>query len=400
MRLGILGGGQLALMLTEAAHKLGHTVTIVSQPDEPAVSVADETIAGSIRDPEAVEALFRAVDVITIENELLDMPLIREFEGKYPQVRFLPATSAVAITQDKLSQKQLFERCGLGSAAYVPLSRDVQRAELEAVAQRLGCKVVLKWSKGGYDGRGVLVWAASEDPSPALTFWARGVESGTTVFAEACIPFQGEVAMVAVRDGQGQFAYWPLMFTRQSEGTCREVYGPAVRMGLDVARQLEAERAATAIGNELGFCGVFAIEFFLTNDGLLVNEMAPRVHNSGHFTLSGDEESQFAAHVRAVTNTPLVHPAVDEYAYMWNLLAPERPEFDARRLVNVPPPGGAALHWYGKATAKPRRKMGHVTARCASVEALRQLSEQVCVWEQHFWTAQERASEGDNQWQG
>lgn len=388
MNIGILGGGQLACMLADAARSIGHRVTVLSRKDEPAADSNCEIVTGELSDAAAVEELFRRCEVVTIENEFVDVGLIRELQVKYPHVRFMPTASALELTQDKLAQKQLFQRCGLGTAVYRVLSEHPTEEELRRVTLELGGKVVLKFSRGGYDGKGVMPWGADDDPAEALAFWARAVETNARLFAEAHVAFLGEVALVAVRHASGEFASWPLMFTRQTDGTCREVYGPAVWMGLSAERQMEAQRAANAIGSALGFCGVFAIEFFLTEDGLWVNEMAPRVHNSGHYTLNGAEESQFAAHIRAITKTGLVEPHIDKFAYMRNLLGPAAREFDAKTLDDVPPPTGVALHWYGKRRSKPKRKMGHLTGRCMTIDELRELREQTCYWELEFWSAQ------------
>ncbi len=398
MKIGVLGGGQLATMLTEAARKMGHSVTLLSRAGEPAIKAANRALTGDIRDVVALEELFRCVDVVTVESELLDVQAIRTIHAKYPLVRFLPSAAALEVSQCKLAQKKLLQRCGLNTADYRVLSGHVQPGELEHTSAELGGKVVLKWSTGGYDGRGVLPWRRGEDTSRALAFWARGVSQGVKVFVETHVEFGSEAAMVAVRHQSGEFASWPLMFTRQSDGTCREVYGPAVRMGLSETTQADAERAARAIGTALEFCGVFALEIFLTKRGFLVNEIAPRVHNSGHFTLHGNEESQFEAHIRAVTEAPLVQPSIDRLAYMRNVLGPPAEEFQVGATTIVPPPPMVALFWYGKQQSKPKRKMGHLTGRCDTVDALRELREQTCFWEQHFWSELRSTREDTSKW--
>lgn len=399
MKIGILGGGQLATMLTQAAQKLGHCVTLLSHADEPAVKAANHTLTGDIRDAAALEELFRRVEVITVESELLDVEALRELQTQYRHVQLLPTVAALEVSRCKLAQKRLFQRCGLATADYRALSDDVQRLELEQTCAALGGRIVLKWSTGGYDGRGVLPWTAGGDSLQALEFWTQGIRRGAKVFAETRVEFSDEAAIVAVRHQSGEFATWPLMFTRQSDGVCREVYGPAVLMGLSEATQVGARDAALAIGTALDFCGVFALEVFLTTRGLLVNEMAPRVHNAGHFTLHGSEESQFEAHIRAITHAPLVQPRVDRFAYMRNVLGPPAEAFDVGTTA-VPPPPDAALVWYGKRQSKPKRKMGHLTSRCETVDALRELREQTCFWEQQFWSDLRCTGKDSTKWPG
>jgi 5-(carboxyamino)imidazole ribonucleotide synthase len=206
------------------------------------------------------------------------------------------------------------------------------------------------------------------------------------VYAEQRIEFERELAMVSTRATDGTQRYFPLVVSRQETGVCREVYGPAVEFGISPRLEERSREIMAAMGQDVDFCGTFAVEFFLDPDGkLLVNEMAPRVHNTGHYSLFGQEPSQFDLHVQAVTGAPLSEPRVEGLVVMRNLLGPA----GGNRSCSAPteePPSGTGLWWYGKGTARPGRKMGHLTGRSDSQEGIEALRDTLRQYESRFWS--------------
>jgi 5-(carboxyamino)imidazole ribonucleotide synthase len=377
-------------MISEAALRQGLGVVVLARSaDEPAAIEGVELVIGGIDDEAALRAFVERVDWLTIENELLDLDRVRAALERRPEVPFLPALSGVEVAQDKLEQKRAFERLGIPTAAFEILRADQLEAELARLGARFPGGFVLKWSRGGYDGRGNYL---VRDPAAASAkdvevFCRNGWSAGATIYAEECVDFQCELAMVSTRALDGEQAFFPLVVSRQEDGVCREVVGPATELGIDV----ETERLATDIlrtlGGALELTGTFAVELFLCRDGrVLVNEMAPRVHNTGHYTLFGDEPSQFDLHVQAITRTPLATPSVRGIAAMRNLLGPSWiAQGQPCPAPTESPPPGATLYWYEKRDVSPGRKMGHLTGRVSSVEELPGMLEAMRAYEDQFW---------------
>jgi 5-(carboxyamino)imidazole ribonucleotide synthase len=392
-RLGIFGGGQLARMLAEAAMRQGLEVVVLTQTeDSPAALDGVRLVLGPLDDKAAIEELIARSDYVTLENEFLDLEAIRAALARHPEVRFRPPLAGIAVAQDKLEQKRLFRRLGIATAAFEVMQVDAFEAELERLGESFPEGYVLKWSRYGYDGRGNFVVAspravAAQD---AQEFVRAGERAGAQIYAERLIDFQSELAMVSTRAPRGEHAFFPLVVSRQESGVCREVYGPATAFGVDARLEHEAEQVLQTLGSELDMCGTFAVEFFLCRDGqLLANEMAPRVHNTGHFTLFADEPSQFDLHVQAVTDRPLTVPAVHALAAMRNLLGPFSMASDRPcPAPSEPPPPGTSLYWYHKASASPGRKMGHLTGRADSVEEISTVLRAMREYEHRFWTTQ------------
>lgn len=397
-RLGILGGGQLARMMAEAAIRQGvQPVVLTGSPSDPAAVRVVDRITGSIDDDEALAALLARCDVVTIENEFVDVERLRAVAARFPDVRFLPALDAVAAVQDKLAQKQLFDRVGARSADFETVRGATLDEDLDRVYARFPDGFVLKWSRFGYDGRGNLA-VRPESPPPReeiARFCARGEERGATLYAERRVDFVCELAMVAARGACGTTRFFPLVVSRQEKGVCREIVGPATGYGVERGLARRAEEILAAIGDALAWCGAFAVEFFLDGAGeLFVNEMAPRVHNTGHYTLFDGEPSQFDLHVQAVTGRALSTPGIHGTVLMRNLLGPPTMAPGARCSRPVePPPAGTRLYWYDKATVFPGRKMGHVTARTDSVEQATAVLEAMRSYEDRIWRA---AADGGN----
>lgn len=388
LRVGLIGGGQLALMLAEACRRQGHSpVVLLRSTAEPAAVAADKLLVGELDDPRALAELFAQVDVVTIENEFLNLDAVRSAMQEHPNVPLWPAPRTIAVAQDKLSQKELWGKLGIPTAAHQVLPSGAQAKDLDAVRERFPSGVVLKWSRFGYDGRGNhLLRPDVTDLGPALSFCAAGEAKGAKIYAERLVEFSAEVAMMSTRAENGEQVFWPLVLTQQEHGVCRDVVGPATRFDVDPALETQARAVVEAIAKELAVCGTFAIEFFVTSSGLLVNEMAPRVHNSGHYTLWDTELSQFDSHVQAVTQAPLSKPRVTSLFAMRNLLGAwgSNPHRTPARL-DVPAPPGINVYWYGKTSVSPGRKMGHLNCRATTVDELRALQASMTEYEHALW---------------
>ncbi len=348
---GIAGAGQLARMTCLAAWPLGIRVAVLGRPDEPSAPMAAGVIEGDWKDADAVRALGAAVGVVTLENEFVDAGALASVQAAGTPVR--PDAAAMATVQDKALQKQLLANAGLP----VPTFHVAETAaDLEAIGRDLGWPLMLKARKLGYDGYGN---ATCDTPAAAREAFAR-LDAGEGVLVEAMVPFTNELAAMVARSVSGQEAVYPVVETVQRNHVCHEVTAPAPVAADVLARAGETARAAAAAGRGLGVMGV---EMFLLADGsVLVNELAPRPHNSGHYTIEACETSQFENHLRGILDLPLGEVALRApAAAMVNLLGstagpslPHRPEALAV--------AGAHLHLYDKAEVRPGRKMGHVTA--------------------------------------
>jgi len=354
-RLGIVGGGQLAKMTALASLQMGCDVVVLERNlHSPAANLASHSIVGDWDDPKDLLQLAAQVDVVTLENEFVDAVSLRALEAGGHAL--FPTANSIALVQDKLIQKQTLAAAGLP----VPRFRAVENPQAVArAAQEFGQPMLLKARRNAYDGKGNATVRATDEINSA---WQKlGGDNGNELFVEAFCPFVKELAVIITRGRDGATATYPLVETVQRDHICHIVLAPApvdseiAERALDIAR-----RAVIAVGA----VGSFGVEMFLTADGqLLINELAPRVHNSGHYTTEACVCSQFENHVRAVVGWPLgdtrmIAPA----AVMVNLLgdrkAVGRPVGIDQALA-VP---GAHVHIYGKAMSGAGRKMGHVTA--------------------------------------
>jgi 5-(carboxyamino)imidazole ribonucleotide synthase len=342
-RIGLIGGGQLGRMLILAAKQMGFTVTVLDPaPNCPAQSLADAHIAADFYDAGAIKALGAASDVVTFEIEHIDTQALAALPAAYP----LAAT--LARVQNKLAQKQTLRAKGLPVPDFLEISGpgDIQQA-----GAALGWPFFLKAAKGGYDGRGnFLVGKESDAASLDVT--------GGKFFAEQYVPFEKEISVLLCRGLDGSAVTYPVAENRHKDSILIETRAPAEispttrAQALEIA--LEAARAFEAVG-------MFCVELFVTPKGLLVNELAPRPHNSGHYTLEACPVSQFAQHIRAITGLPLAGAGPWAPAVMRNLLGegtgtPRVVGAEAALALE-----GLALHLYGKRECRPLRKMGHYT---------------------------------------
>ena len=374
-QVGVIGGGQLAQMMAAAAPGLG--LTLMAQTpsaEDPAASHAHGLVLGPLAAPDSVRELARQCEVITCENELVDLQTMAELAGE--GVLFRPGLAALKALVDKRRQRELLDSLDVASPAWIGLKEALRKpARLAA----LGFPLMAKRCRGGYDGRGT-----EYIPNRvALEALAMGVDPGEW-YLEALVPFERELAVVAARSSRGEVRCYPLMETHQHQRVCHWVQCPA-----PVPHPVEA-RARTIIASlleSLDYVGVLAMELFLAPQGLLVNEMAPRTHNSGHLTIEAAGTSQFAQHLRAVSGLPLGPVQLTAPgALMVNLLGFESHCGDYRPLreaiADLP---GAHLHWYGKAEARPGRKMGHVTflfSGASTESRQRELRQRLAVLEQ------------------
>lgn len=387
-RVGILGGGQLARMLVEAALPLGlEPVVFTEDPLAPAAQVCPWIHLGHIEDATSLITFFSGVRIVTFENEFVDTQRLRQAAADL-NVHFEPSLEALHRLQDKLSQKRLLDQLQIPSAPWRVISRDAALSgQIQAVRTEFDQACVFKWSRMGYDGKGVLLAGPETSEEMIRRFCEHGFGRPAEVYVEQKIRFRRELAIMAVRSTQGEFATWPLVISEQQSGICRRVWGPAVNFGVDRHLEEQARSYATRLAEALKITGVFALEMFETEAGeLLINEIAPRVHNSGHYTQDASITSQFTNHWRAILGMPLDATTTPPAFAMLNLLGP-----DGVRLPQTPsllPAIGPEihLHWYEKHGVRPHRKLGHLNRSGKSPEEigtiLESLEEYQLVWEQ------------------
>lgn len=342
-RIGILGGGQLGRMLAMSAARLGFDVHIFTpEENSPAGRVAAAATIAPYEDLDAVARFAARVDVITYEFENVPVETARR-AGEFAPLR--PGVKALDVCQDRVAEKSFVNAAG----AQTTLWRAVSSAdEADAAIAELGAPAILKTRRMGYDGKGQRV--IREASSAREAFESLG---GVPCILEAFAPFTREVSVVAARGVDGAIAAYPLVENHHEGGILRTTIAPAP--GAD-ALAGEALRIATAVLEGLDYVGVLAVELFAMDGGrLLVNEMAPRVHNTGHWTMDACAVSQFEQHIRAIAGWPLGDPSPHSAARMDNLIGA-----DANRWQALAAEPGACLHLYGKGEAREGRKMGHV----------------------------------------
>ena len=363
-KIGVIGGGQLAWMMAIAAKKLGLELTVqAGSPDESAVDIADGVVYGKVNDAEATAQLAKYSQVITFENEFVDLVALQELENFVNQdfvnqdfdrpLLFLPKLETLAISVDKLKQRQHFRDRQIPTPEFYGVDTEI---ELLAAADRLGYPLVLKARRHGYDGKGTWVIADEIELRSAWETMQR-----LPAIAEAFIPFERELAVIVARSLSGEIAIYPVVETLQTNQVCRHTISPA---RINAAINTQVRNIAEQIVTSLDAIGVFGIEFFLTAEGdISVNEIAPRTHNSGHYTIEGCQTSQFEQLLRVVSGKPLGDVSmVAPVAIMVNLLGFEQNVSDylekRQAIASLP---NTHIHWYNKTSASVGRKLGHVT---------------------------------------
>ena len=349
---GIVGGGQLARMMHQASIGLGIRVRLLSETaDSSAAQVVHDVVVGDHDDLETLRSFARGCDVITFDHEHVPTDHLRALEADGIAVR--PGPDALEHAQDKLVMRRRL------TAAGVPCPRWAEvrtAAEIDAFAAEVGSPVVLKTPRGGYDGKGVRLVATGAD---AADWLARLVPDGPGLLAEERVAFTRELAALVARSPSGQAVAYPVVQTLQVDGVCREVVAPAP--GLSDDHAVAAQEAALRVAGELGVVGLLAVELFDRPDGILVNELAMRPHNSGHWTIDGAVTSQFEQHLRAVLDLPLGSPSARApYSVMVNVLGGDLPDLYPAFLHCMARDPALRIHVYGK-DVKPGRKVGHVT---------------------------------------
>ncbi|GAA0604803.1 5-(carboxyamino)imidazole ribonucleotide synthase [Sporichthya brevicatena] len=356
---GMVGGGQLARMTAQAAIALDVRLRVLAaSPEESAAQIAADVVIGDHDDLDTLRAFAAGCDVITFDHEHVPTDHLRALEADGVAVR--PGADALVHAQDKLAMRERLTGIGVPCPDWALVTT---AGELAEFGDRIGWPVVVKTPRGGYDGRGVRVVATAAE---AADWLERG-----PLLAEARVDYTRELAVQVARSPHGQAAVYPVVETVQRNGICREVLAPAA---IDEDHALAAQRAALAIAAELKTVGMLAVEMFDTPAGVLVNELAMRPHNSGHWTIEGATTSQFEQHLRAVLDLPLGEVAMTApAAVMANVLGSDDPErfgdLYGGYLHCLAHDPGLHIHNYGK-TVVPGRKVGHVTVTGADPDDL------------------------------
>jgi len=355
---GMVGAGQLARMTAQAAVSLGIGFRVLAaEAGESAAQVCAGVQIGDYRSADDLRAFARSCDVVTFDHEHVPGPHLAALEREGHHVR--PAREALRYAQDKLAMRQRLAALGIACPRW---ARVGSAGDVAAFAEESGWPVVLKAVSGGYDGKGVWVCATPDEAADVL---AHGID----LMAEEYVAFERELAVLVARSPHNQAAVYPVVQTVQQDGICREVLAPAPGLADDGA--VAAEQIGLAIATGIGVTGMLAVELFQTPGGLLVNELAMRPHNSGHWTIEGARTSQFEQHLRAVLDLPLGSPVMAaRHAVMVNVLGGDDSDMYGRLVHVMAADPGVKVHLYGKAV-RPGRKVGHVTAVGDDVEDLR-----------------------------
>jgi len=357
--IGILGGGQLGYMLALAGYPLGlHFRFFDPSPEAPVGRIASRVTA-DFGDEAALEKFANGLELVTYEFENVPVDAVRFLAERVP---VLPSAKALEVAQDRINEKTLFRELGIPTTEFEPVGG---RDDLDAAVKKIGLPAILKTCRMGYDGKGQWHLRTPDDVARAKselpTATTQSASNGIPYILEKFVPFTRELSVIAVRARTGETAVYPLVENHHRGGILRLSIAPAPH--LDPSIQRSAEQAARAVFDELEYVGVLAIEFFEQAGKLLANEMAPRVHNSGHWTIEGALTSQFENHLRAVVGLPLGSTLPIGCSAMLNLIG-ETP--DAAEVLAV---RDAHLHLYGK-SPRAGRKLGHVTLRASSSEQL------------------------------
>ncbi len=350
MQIGVLGGGQLGRMLALAGYPLGLRFRFFDTLAEAPAGQLAELVVGDYADEGALARFAEGLSLLTYEFENVPVAAAAWLAQHRP---VYPPPGALEVAQDRVAEKTFFQGLGIPTPLFYPV---LTRNDLLDGLERTGWPALLKTRRLGYDGKGQKLLRSPADLEAA---WA--LLGGQPLILEAFVPFERELSILAVRSARGQMAFYPLVENQHAGGILHKSRAPAP--ATPARLQHEAERIATRVLEKLDYVGVLAIELFEVEGTLWANEMAPRVHNSGHWTIEGAETSQFENHLRAILGLPLGSTAPRGQAAMLNLIG-LKPDF--ARVLEIP---GAHLHWYGK-EVRPGRKVGHITLRADTPEAL------------------------------
>ncbi len=359
LRVGVIGGGQLARMMTPPAINLGLQIKVLAETQGSSAEMAT-TMVGDYNQLEVVREFARTVDVITFDHEHVPLAVLRALEAEGANVQ--PPSKALAFAQNKLHMRQQLSELGLPMPAWVEIH---DAASLDDFIAANGGVAILKTPIGGYDGKGVRVVRSSVDAKD----WLENLESfGGSLLAEEKVDFVRELAQLSARTPGGEFKAWPLVETIQENGVCSVVLAPAPEASAETLNT--TAEIAKRVAEALGVTGVLAVEMFEARDGrIVINELAMRPHNSGHFSIEGSVTSQFEQHLRAVLDLPLGSTAPrSAHSVMVNLLGVDDKNNFVQALdkaLQAHP--DAKVHTYGKG-ARAGRKMGHVTVVADSAD--------------------------------
>ena len=350
MKVGVLGGGQLGRMLALAGYQLGVEFRFFDPSSGAPVGQIGQLISADYGDHDALRRFLDGLDVVTYEFESIPISTVR-FVADH--VKVFPPVAALETAQDRLLEKNLFQELGIPTPAFAPVD---SLDDLRSAVTRIGLPLVLKTRRMGYDGKGQ---AVLRDDSSVEQAWKQ--LGGSPLLAEKYVSFQHELSVIGVRDPAGREVFYPPIENRHREGVLRRSIAPApsvapesAALAIDYSRRLM---------DRLEYVGVLALELFSVDGSLLANEMAPRVHNSGHWTIEGAETSQFENHLRAILSLPLGVTTLRGCSVMLNILGHIPP---AESVMAIE---GAHLHLYGKAPTE-KRKVGHVTVVAQTMEAI------------------------------
>ena len=360
-RVGVIGGGQLARMMYAPAIELGIELLVLAETENSSASIA-RTIVGDHTDLQTVLDFAEGVDVITFDHEHVPLHILEALEKHGKSVQ--PPSKALAHAQNKLVMRKALTRIGAPNPSWKAVS---SKEELQQFIAEFGPEVIVKTPIGGYDGKGVRVVSSPSEVSDWLE--PEILKSlGGQLLAEEKVQFKRELAQLCARNPSGEFKAWPVVETRQKNGVCSEVLAPAPNTSQELS--LEAIKIAELISSSLGVTGNLAVEMFETQDGrLLVNELAMRPHNSGHFSIEGSTTSQFEQHLRAVLDLPLGETSMEQPAVMVNLLGVSNDKDfvdNYEQLMKAFP--AAKIHAYGK-SSRVGRKLGHITVVDKSMDS-------------------------------
>ena len=341
MNIGVLGGGQLGRMLALAGYPLTLNFRFYDPSPMATAGIIAESVTGEYDDFESLESFLEGLDVVTYEFENVSLKAVDFIQQR---MDVFPPIQALEVAQDRLNEKNFFTKLGIPIA---PFAQVDSFADLKKAIKKIGLPGILKTRRFGYDGKGQWFLQTPED--------VENLKEATSLkwmIYEGYVDFYEELSLLSVRSKSGETAFYPLIENEHHEGILQVSFSPTSFS--DHIRQKEAEEYAKKVLEELDYVGVLAIEFFVTIDEMLANEMAPRVHNSGHLTIEGSDTSQFENHLRAIIGLPLGSTKFRNWCTMYNIIG-DLPDCEA--ILQVP---GAHLHLYDKAPA-PNRKIGHVT---------------------------------------
>ncbi len=356
--IGIVGGGQLGRLIAIDAKRLGFIVNIIDPtPNSPAGQIADHQIVAEYNDEKAIRQLAKISDFLTFEIELANAKILDELSEKGLQIN--PSTKTLTIIKDKLSQKQFLKKANIPVADFIAVD---SKDDIMKVSKKFGYPLLLKARFDAYDGRGNALIKNEKQID-------KGLEKlrGRKLYVEKFVPFVKEISIMVGRNKNNEIISYPVVETIHKNNICHIVIVPAP---VDKKTQLKAQRLAEKVMKQLQGAGMFGIEMFVTSDdAVLINEIAPRVHNSGHYTIEANETSQFEQHARAITGMPfgstkLKSPA----AVMINILGERDGDAKPTGIETAEKIPGVSIHIYGKHQTRIERKMGHITVVGKTIE--------------------------------